>query len=443
MRKQLLKKTAASVLSLALIVSSMTFTSLKMSKDVTAAPTTSSKLVWSDEFNGASIDTSKWGYEIGTGSSGWGNNEQQYYTNRSDNAYVSGGALHIRAKKESYGGMNYTSARLNTNGKFTFTYGYVEARIALPASQGIWPAFWMLGANIGSVGWPSCGEIDIMEAINAESKTYGTCHWNCNGHAEYGKSSGNFDRTQYHTYGLQWDNQYIRMFVDGNKIYEMYIENNAGDTDEFHKPFYLLLNVAVGGNWPGFSIDNNAFPQEMKVDYVRVYQDNPSYSSSSSNNVDGNNTSSGGNSSGNSGSTSTPSNGMGMNYAGSNSATAYVNRWPPGAGTARWGYFISVAVGTDGITALNLVLPVYNMIFAIGAMMGVGSAIRLVIERNQEHPNADGYFFHALSWALIVGLLFMFVGIFFPDKLIALLGGDAEIVAVGKNYTRIFIAVCV
>ena len=134
-----------------------------------------------------------------------------------------------------------------------------------------------------------------MEAINAESKTYGTCHWNCNGHAEYGKSSGNFDRTQYHTYGLQWDNQYIRMFVDGNKIYEMYIENNAGDTDEFHKPFYLLLNVAVGGNWPGFSIDNNAFPQEMKVDYVRVYQDNPSYSSSSSNNVDGNNTSSGGN----------------------------------------------------------------------------------------------------------------------------------------------------
>ena len=103
-------------------------------------------------------------------------------------------------------------------------------------------------------------------------------------------------------------------------------------------------------------------------------------------------------------------------------------------------YFISVAVGTDGITALNLVLPVYNMIFAIGAMMGVGSAIRLVIERNQEHPNADGYFFHALSWALIVGLLFILVGIFFPDKLIALLGGDAEIVAVGKNYTRIFMS---
>lgn len=326
MRKQLFKKAAAMVLSLTLVVSSMGITSMKMTTDVKAAPTTSSTLVWSDEFNGNSLDTSKWGYEIGTGSSGWGNNEQQYYTNRSDNAYVSGGALHIRAKKEAYGGMNYTSARLNTNGKFTFTYGYVEARIALPSSQGIWPAFWMLGANIGSVGWPSCGEIDIMEAINAESKTYGTCHWNANGHAEYGQSAGISDRTQYHTYGLQWDSQYIRMFVDGNKIYEMYIANNAGDTDEFHRPFYLLLNVAVGGNWPGFSINDSAFPQEMKVDYVRVYQENPSYTSSSSGNVDSSGSSSGGSgSSGSSGATSTPSSGMGMNYAGASTATAYVN----------------------------------------------------------------------------------------------------------------------
>ena len=295
--------------------------------------TTSSTLVWSDEFNGNSIDASKWGFEIGTGSNGWGNNEQQYYTNRTDNAYVADGALHIRAKKEAYGGKNYTSARLNTNGKFTFTYGYVEARLALPSSQGIWPAFWMLGANIGSVGWPSCGEIDIMEAINAENKTYGTCHWNANGHAEYGKPTGNFDITQYHTYGLQWDNQYIRFFVDGNKFYEMSIANNAGDTDEFHKPFYLLLNVAVGGNWPGFSIDDSAFPQEMKVDYVRVYQDNPSFDSSSSNNVDKNNGGNSGNtgSTGNTGNTgntdtsNTPASGMGMNSLGNNSATAYVN----------------------------------------------------------------------------------------------------------------------
>ncbi|MFQ9514879.1 MAG: RICIN domain-containing protein [Eubacterium sp.] len=328
MKKQFLKKAATIILSLTMVVSSMGITFRNTVKEVKAASTTSSTLVWSDEFNGSSIDTSKWGYEIGTGSWGWGNNEQQYYTNRTENAYVADGALHIRAKKEAYNGSNYTSARLMTNGKFTFTYGYVEARLALPSSQGIWPAFWMLGANIGSVGWPSCGEIDIMEAINAENKTYATCHWNANGHAEYGKSTGNFDITQYHTYGLQWDLQYIRMFVDGNKIYEMYIENNTGDTEEFHRPFYLLLNVAVGGNWPGFSIDDSAFPQEMKVDYVRVYQENPSYTSSSSNNVDtniGNGNSSNNNNNNSGGTSSTPGSGMGMDYAGSGAATAYVN----------------------------------------------------------------------------------------------------------------------
>lgn len=329
-----LNKIVAVTLSMVMIVSGITVTGVTTTKKVQAASTASSTLVWSDEFNGSSVDTSKWRYETGTGYSGWGNNELQYYTDRTDNAYVSGGALHIKAKKEAYGGMNYTSARLNTNGKFTFQYGYVEARLALPSCQGIWPAFWMLGANIGSVGWPSCGEIDIMEAVNAENRTYSTCHWNCNGHAEYGKASEYFDITQYHTYGLQWDNQYIRMFVDGSKIYEMNITNNTGDTEEFHKPFYLLLNVAVGGNWPGFSINDGAFPQEMKVDYVRVYQENPSYNSSSSNNVDtntGNNNSSssntGNSSSGNNSSstTSTPASGMGMNSSGSNSATAYIN----------------------------------------------------------------------------------------------------------------------
>lgn len=328
MRKRILNKAIATVLSMALIASSVGMTFTKSETKVNAAATTSSKLVWSDEFNGSSLNTSKWNYETGGG--GWGNNELQYYTNRKDNAYVSGGALHIRAKKESYGGKNYTSARLNTNGKFTFTYGYVEARIALPSSQGIWPAFWMLGANIGSVGWPKCGEIDIMEAINAENKTYGTCHWDNNGHANYGLSSGYFDITQYHKYAVQWDKQYIKMFVDGNKIYEMYIGNNAGGTEEMHRPFYLLLNVAVGGNWPGFSINDGAFPQEMKVDYVRVYQESPSYTSSSSSNVDSGSSSSGSSSSGSSSSssssnTSTPASGMGLKYTGASTAQAYVN----------------------------------------------------------------------------------------------------------------------
>lgn len=333
MRKGL-RKALASTLSLTLAVTSFGFVSVNLSEKVDAAPTTSSKLVWSDEFNGSSLDTSKWGYEIGTGGSGWGNNELQYYTNRKDNCYVSGGALHIKAKRESYNGMNYTSARINTSNKFSFKYGYVEARIAVPRNQGIWPAFWMLGQNIGSVGWPKCGEIDIMEAINTENKTYGTCHWDSNGHAEYGKSTGNFDITQYHKYAVQWDSQFIRFFMDGSKFYEMNITNNTGNTEEFHKPFYMILNVAVGGNWPGFSINDAGMPQEMKVDYIRVYQETASYTSSSSNNVDKNtgssssgSSSSGSSSSGSSssGSTSTPSSGMGMSSTGSSTAQAYVN----------------------------------------------------------------------------------------------------------------------
>ena len=156
-------------------------------------------LVWSDEFDGNSIDRNKWGYDIG--GSGWGNNELEYYTDRSDNAYVSNSILHIRAKKESYGGKSYTSARMLSKNKFNVQYGYVEARIALPSGMGIWPAFWMLGQNIDSVSWPACGEIDIIEAINNENKVYSTCHWQANGqHAEYGKSTGNFDITNFHTY---------------------------------------------------------------------------------------------------------------------------------------------------------------------------------------------------------------------------------------------------
>ncbi|MCR4651125.1 MAG: RICIN domain-containing protein [Lachnospiraceae bacterium] len=304
----------------------------------TQAATSSSTLIWSDEFNGSSLDTSKWTCEIGNGSGGWGNNELEYYTNRSENVSVRDGYLHITARNENYNGYNYTSARLKTQDKFYFTYGHIEARVALPSGSGIWPAFWMLGQNIGSVGWPACGETDIIEAINAENKVYGTCHWDSNGHAEYGNSSGNFDITQFHTYTCDWDSQYIRMYVDGNKYHEISIANSTGSTEEFHKPSFFLLNVAVGGNWPGFNVDNSRFPQEMKVDYIRVYQDQLNYTSTSGNSVDnnqGNNNSgnNGGNNSGNNGGnnnsgnsdSTTPASGMGMSYASANSASAYVN----------------------------------------------------------------------------------------------------------------------
>ena len=246
----------------------------------TKATEPAKEYLWSDEFDGETIDTSKWGFEIGTGASGWGNNEWEYYTSRKENAYIKDGVLHIRAQKEDYKGQKYTSARMLTKGKFAFKYGTVEARIALPVGKGIWPAFWMLGDNFDKVGWPTCGEIDIIEAVNSENIVYGTNHWaNGSEYATYGNNTGNYrdqkhemDITQFHTYKFTWDEKYIRMFVDDFMYHEILIEGNKGDTEEFHKPFFFLLNVAVAGNWPGFEVDDTQFPNEMLVDYIRVSQ---------------------------------------------------------------------------------------------------------------------------------------------------------------------------
>ncbi len=229
-------------------------------------------LVWSDEFNGSSLDTSNWTAETGTGIGGWGNNELEYYTNRSQNVSVSGGNLAITARNEAYGGMNYTSARIKTQGLKSFTYGRIEARIKLPSGQGLWPAFWMLGNNINPDGWPKCGEIDIMERVNNNSYVNGTVHWDSNGQADYGQVSGSIDFSQFHTYAIEWDANYIRWFVDGAQFNEFYIQNNTGGTEEFQKPFFILLNLAVGGNWPGSPNGQTAFPAQMLVDYVRVYK---------------------------------------------------------------------------------------------------------------------------------------------------------------------------
>ncbi|GIO54127.1 RICIN domain-containing protein [Paenibacillus cineris] len=241
-------------------------------KQVSAAPNW--KLVWSDEFDGTALNRSNWTPEIGTGSGGWGNNELQYYTDRSQNLQVTGGNLVITARRESYGGMNYTSARIKTQNLKSFTYGKIEARIKLPSGQGLWPAFWMLGSNISTVGWPYSGETDIMERVNNNPYVNGTVHWDAGGHAEYGRVSGNLDFSQYHVYSAEWDSKYIRWFVDGQQFNEFYIENGTGNTEEFQRPFFLLLNLAVGGNWPGAPNDSTPFPAQMLVDYVRVYQDN-------------------------------------------------------------------------------------------------------------------------------------------------------------------------
>ena len=234
-------------------------------------------LVWWDEFDYTGLpDPSKWNME--TGGSGWGNNELQYYTNQESNAMVDNGILTITAKEESYGGRNYTSARITTQNKFDFKYGKIEARIKLPYGQGMWPAFWMLGDNISSVGWPACGEIDIMEMVGGPDKdntVHATLHWDNNGeHADYGQSyslpSGIF-ADDFHIFSVEWNNQQIKAFMDDTQYFVADI--TPSQLSEFQNNFFIILNVAVGGNWPGSPDTTTSFPQTMEIDYIRVYQE--------------------------------------------------------------------------------------------------------------------------------------------------------------------------
>ena len=179
----------------------------------------------------------------------------------------------ITAKKENFSGADYTSVRMKTQGLKSWTYGKIEARILFPSFQGSWPAFWMLGENISSVGWPACGEIDILEHVNVSDNVHGTIHWqDHNGqYANYGKGIVT-DTSGYHTYGIEWDDQVIKWFIDDVQYHIVNIENGVNGTSEFHEEFFILLNLAIGGNWPGFDIDDTAFPTKMYIDYVRVYQ---------------------------------------------------------------------------------------------------------------------------------------------------------------------------
>lgn len=245
-------------------------------------------LVWSDEFNGAGgspVDTTKWVFDIGGG--GWGNNELEYYTSSPANASLDGnGNLVITAIKETlprkrrcwYGRCQYSSARMKTAGIFKQAYGRFEARIKVPYGQGIWPAFWMLGKNINKVGWPRCGEIDIMENIGREpAKAHGTIHGpgysGANGiGTSYDLPAGAFS-DEFHVFSIEWKPDAIRWYVDGN-LYQTRTAADlpAGAAWVFDHPFFILMNVAVGGSWPGNPDATTVFPQRMYVDYVRVYQ---------------------------------------------------------------------------------------------------------------------------------------------------------------------------
>lgn len=244
-----------------------------------ATAATAWTLAWSDEFNqpdGSKPDTNKWAYDLGAG--GWGNSELEYYTSRTNNARIVGGQLVIEARQENYLGSSYTSARLKTQGKFSWTYGRMEARIKLPRGQGLWPAFWMLGTNFTSAGWPTCGEIDIMENIGREpALIHGTIHGpgysGGNGIGGPGALSGNPTfANEYHVYALEWTTNQMRWLVDGFQFFSATPASlPAGKTWVFSQPQFLLLNLAVGGVWPGNPDGTATFPQQMLVDYVRVY----------------------------------------------------------------------------------------------------------------------------------------------------------------------------
>ena len=241
------------------------------------------KLVWSDEFDSTSLDMSKWSFD--TGGSGFGNNELEYYTNRSSNLHIENGNLVIQALKENYSGKSYTSARIKTQGKYSVAYGKIEARMKLPYGNGMWPAFWMLGDNINSVSWPACGETDIMEMVGgsgtngttnlSDATVYGTVHWSNNGqHAQFGNhyslSSGKF-ADSFHTFSIVWTPQQISWYCDDHKYLSISITPSG--LSAFHNKFFIILNLAVGGNWPGSPNSSTVFPQTMLVDYVRVYKD--------------------------------------------------------------------------------------------------------------------------------------------------------------------------
>ena len=240
-----------------------------ISKSTSVTVTVALSLVWSDEFDTpGSPDASKWTFDTGGG--GWGNAEQEYYTNRIDNAVVSNGTLKIIAKAETYSGSNYTSARLKTQNIYSTKYGRIEVRAKLPASLGTWPAIWMLGNNIATAGWPACGEIDIMEQRATElNKIYGTLHYlgEVNPNGDGATTTISSATTDFHIYAVDWDASSIKISVDNTVFYTF--ANTAGSP--FNQNFFVILNLAMGGNFGG-TIDPAFTTDTLEIDYVRVYQ---------------------------------------------------------------------------------------------------------------------------------------------------------------------------
>ena len=239
-------------------------------------------LVWSDEFDKPGLpDATKWAYEKGFVR----NKEAQYYTEaRAENARVENGTLVIEGRKETYSGPDgkearYTAASLTTEGRFETTYGRVEVRAKLPSGRGMWPALWMLGTNIRSVGWPKCGEIDIMEAVGHEpGKVFANVHWFSYEKGRHvfsgGKLTGQKTSEGFHVYAVEWFADRMDFYFDETKYFTCPVgKAGTGENNPFHKPHYLLMNLAIGGSWGGKKgIDDSVFPQRYVIDYVRIYR---------------------------------------------------------------------------------------------------------------------------------------------------------------------------
>lgn len=234
------------------------------------------KLVWSDEFNGTGlVDPTKWGYEKGFVR----NHEAQYYTEaRPENARMENGKLIIEGRKEPFQNASYTAASINTLGKFALTYGRIEVRAKLPKGRGMWPAIWMMGTNIREIGWPRCGEIDIMEFVGfAPDKVHATVHWynrETKRHDSKGTALGSQQPSDdFHIYAVEWYKDRLDFFYDETRYFSYPISAAGEEENPFHKPHYLLINLAIGGSWGGQKgIDDTIFPQRYEIDYVRFYQ---------------------------------------------------------------------------------------------------------------------------------------------------------------------------
>jgi beta-glucanase (GH16 family) len=234
-------------------------------------------LIWHDEFDGQTIDTQNWTYDLGAG--GWGNGEAQYYTSRPENARLENGMLVIEARQEKYEDSYYTSARLKTQGLQNFQYGRIEARLKVPSGKGLWPAFWMLGSSFNGSNWPDCGEIDIMEYIGKEPDLIlGTLHGpgysGALGISAWNRQTYNI-ADDYHTYAIEWEADEIRWYYDGAQ-YHTVTRMDVGDREwVFEQPFFIILNLALGGQLPGPIGLDTVFPTQYLVDYVRVYERAP------------------------------------------------------------------------------------------------------------------------------------------------------------------------